>query len=185
MTGNTPSWRRRWGPLGKARERALQLKKPVPVLFETFYDRLWAKRMEHARKIGARKQRPYPKKPEVLEKMRMRDLLARLRSIKPAKKRVPKYNMADDMANSEAVLSFVASRDNARALYAALCNVIWMRNRVTWSISWRGAGRLVADLRAQGEHYMDFFLSGNEGQIDPNVRVLLAMIGWSPQAPKP
>jgi hypothetical protein len=34
-----------------------------------------------------------------------------------------------------------------------------------WTASWRGAGGIVADLRGQGEDYMDYYCSGIKGGL--------------------
>ena len=75
----------------------------------------------------------------------------------------------------------------AERFYNALCNVNWIHDSVvhgdgdkadTWSISWRGAGGLVATLRACGEDYLDYYCSGNEGHIADDVYDDLMKIGW-------
>ena len=79
----------------------------------------------------------------------------------------PKPNMFDDM---QAAAWFVAkvrdSESYAQNLYAALCNNDFQKHEVwpmlkndTWSVSWRSAGSLVAELRDQGD-YMDWYCSG-------------------------
>ena len=54
----------------------------------------------------------------------------------------------------------------AQNLYAALCNTTWQKNEAWeilkgshWSISWRGAGRVVSLLKEEG-NYMDWYCSG-------------------------
>jgi hypothetical protein len=69
-----------------------------------------------------------------------------------------------------------------------------------WSASWRGAGGIVADLRNQGEDYMDYYCSGirnveyddnenkwwdeagyaSEGEVKDEIAKDLASIGWFP-----
>ena len=76
-------------------------------------------------------------------------------------------NMFDDMrATAWFVGKVRASESYAQNLYAALCNndfqkhAVWpMLKNDTWSVSWRGAGSLVAELRDQGD-YMDWYCSG-------------------------
>ena len=76
-------------------------------------------------------------------------------------------DMFDDMqATAWFVAKVRASESYAQNLYAALCNndfqkhAVWpMLKNDTWSVSWRGAGRLVAELRDQGD-YMDWYCSG-------------------------
>jgi len=75
----------------------------------------------------------------------------------------------------------------AERFYNALCNVNWIHGSVvqgdgdkadTWSISWRGAGGLVATLRACGEDYLYYYVSGGEGSVDPDIVIDLKQLGW-------
>ena len=97
------------------------------------------------------------------------------------------YNMEEHMANSALVLQKVKDDVFAQQLYAAMCNVSWLKNNVEWSVSWRTSGGLVADLRNVGEDYMDFYCSGiggngntNEGEVTDDVLDTLATLGWAP-----
>lgn len=88
-------------------------------------------------------------------------------------------------------------------LYGALCSMRWMevwepvdhlKTKVDWvhrrnknnirpwkivySCSWRYAGGLVATLRAEGEDYLSFYCSGNEGEVDDEIRKDLNNLGW-------
>lgn len=76
----------------------------------------------------------------------------------------------------------------AQKLYHSLCNTRWIKNdflsklrqhpeKDFWSCSWRYAGGVVADLREEGD-YMDWYCSGNEGMIDPEVAADLLELGW-------
>jgi hypothetical protein len=62
----------------------------------------------------------------------------------------------------------------ANKVYANLCNLVWYDyiNDEVISSSWRGAGGIVADIRNIGEDYMDFYCSGNEGEVDPEIEEL-------------
>jgi hypothetical protein len=62
----------------------------------------------------------------------------------------------------------------ANKVYANLCNLVWYDyiNDEVISESWRGAGGFVASIRNLGEDYMDFYCSGNEGQVDPEIEDL-------------
>lgn len=62
-----------------------------------------------------------------------------------------------------------ASTSYAQNLYAALCNMQWQKIDVMpiltdeyWTVSWRSAGGIVADLRCQGD-YLDWYCSGMGG----------------------
>ena len=75
-------------------------------------------------------------------------------------------DMFDDMLAADWFVAKVrASKSYAQNLYAALCNNDFQKHEVwpmlkdeTWSVSWRGAGSLVADLRNEGD-YMDWYCS--------------------------
>lgn len=54
-------------------------------------------------------------------------------------------------------------------------NFTWM-----YCCSWRYAGGLVADIRENGESYIDFYCSGREGEIDQEVLDDLSTLGWVP-----
>lgn len=67
-----------------------------------------------------------------------------------------------------------ASEIYSQHLYAALCNTDWQKLEVmpilkdqTWSCSWRYAGGIVADLRAEGD-YIDWYCSGIKETADPS-----------------
>ena len=62
----------------------------------------------------------------------------------------------------------------ANKVYANLCNLVWYDyiNDEVISQSWRGAGGFVAGIRNLGEDYMDFYCSGNEGEVDPEIEEL-------------
>ena len=58
----------------------------------------------------------------------------------------------------------------AQNLYSAFCNMRWQKLEVLpilkddyWSCSWRYAGGLVAEIRGNGEDYMDWYCSGMGG----------------------
>jgi hypothetical protein len=62
-----------------------------------------------------------------------------------------------------------ASKAYAQNVYAAMCNMRWIKAEVVpilkeeyWSASWRSAGGIVADLRGEGD-YIDWYCSGMGG----------------------
>jgi len=79
-------------------------------------------------------------------------------------------------------------------LYAALCNNRFFYDKEEWTCSWRFAGGLVADLRDNGEVYLDWYCSGmvnKEGYVEESVatdeiRSDLMKLGWTikPYEPK-
>jgi hypothetical protein len=81
------------------------------------------------------------------------------------------YDLQDEILACPAILDKVINRDDyAQNLYAAMCNMRWCKREVWpvlaeryWSASWRGAGGVIAELRAKGESYMDFYCSGMGG----------------------
>lgn len=90
------------------------------------------------------------------------------------------YDMEKDMYNSLDILEYVNTPAQAHALYAALCDVDWSKNNISWSCSWQYAGWLVDDLRSGGEDCLDFYCTGHEGVVDPLVEELLGKLGWTP-----
>ena len=73
----------------------------------------------------------------------------------------------------------------ASELYAAMCNMRWTHTTYAtsdepWSCTWRAAGQIVAELRRQGESYLDWYLSGGEGTVTDRVYLALEGIGWTP-----
>jgi hypothetical protein len=68
--------------------------------------------------------------------------------------------------------------DFAKKIYANLCNLVWYDyvNDEAISHSWRGAGGFVASIRNESfdlrEGYMDFYCSGEEGEVDEEVEKL-------------
>lgn len=68
-------------------------------------------------------------------------------------------------------------------VYRALANVEW-RNKehpdIVYSCSWRFAGGLVAGFMCQGEDYIDYYCSGNEGFVSKEIEELLGKLGWEP-----
>lgn len=106
------------------------------------------------------------------------------------------YDLEDDMKAAEWFVTKVRdSKSYAQNVYAALCNMQWQRREVMpilrgsfWSISWRGAGGLVADLRQCNEDYMDWYCSGmsgndgyvGEGFVTEEIEYDLGLLGWQP-----
>lgn len=60
----------------------------------------------------------------------------------------------------------IKEEEFARKLYDCLCNTIWYNKRTNdiYSCSFRYAGGLVAELRNQGEDYMDFYCFSFSGE---------------------
>ena len=69
----------------------------------------------------------------------------------------------------------------AQELYSALCNMKWQNIKDPeniYSCTWRYAGGLVAQIRNRGEDYMDFYCSGNEGQVSERIEKDLNNLEW-------
>lgn len=115
-----------------------------------------------------------------------------------------KYDLEEDIRNTPELVAKIKSRDDyAQNLYAAFCNMQWQKTEMwpvltdeLWSVSWRTAGAIVADLRDCGEDYLDWYCSGiyggdwGEGKVTPGYvdesviteEVLhdLKQLGWHP-----
>tara|TARA_B100000949_G_scaffold30202_1_gene23363 strand:- start:2298 stop:2624 length:327 start_codon:yes stop_codon:yes gene_type:complete len=99
-----------------------------------------------------------------------------------------KPNLELDLIDCQPIKDKVRKDDGyATRLYDALCNVKWYHGSDLhssgtkndyWSCSWRYAGDLVAKLRVSNEDYLDYYCSGNEGFIAPDVAEDLKQIGW-------
>lgn len=108
-----------------------------------------------------------------------------------------KYDLVEDIQQTDWMLDKLRTKPiYAQHLYAALCNTRWQHRDLwpqladqQWSCSWRAAGGIVADLRAQGEDYMDFYCSGiggmgsgdyyvQEGVVTQEIEQDLYSINW-------
>ena len=81
-----------------------------------------------------------------------------------------KFNIKNDLKNSIVINYKIKNKNYAQNLYAALINK-WQPLDVEsvlvgeyWSASWRESGDIVAEVRDQGENYVDYYCSG----IDPD-----------------
>lgn len=97
------------------------------------------------------------------------------------------YDLSDEIANCTKICEKVLYDETyAEDLYRALCNMQWrkrelmplLRNEL-WSVSWRTAGSIVADLRNEGD-YLDWYCSGREGMVSEEIRQDLFDLGWEP-----
>lgn len=99
--------------------------------------------------------------------------------------------LLDDAAWDHFHASLATLRDRVRAgegfasaLYAALCNMrsVHPNHDEPVSLSWRHAGRIVAELHAEDEaeranaSYLDFYCSGNEGIVSRRAADALAAL---------
>jgi len=82
------------------------------------------------------------------------------------------YDLEEDIRNNPEILAKVRERANyAQNLYAAMCNMRWQKTETfpilkndLWSVTWRSAGGVIADLRGEGD-YLDWYCSGMGGGI--------------------
>lgn len=99
-----------------------------------------------------------------------------------------KNNLEWDLRTSDKLCTKVKDDEYAKKLYAALCNTDWIRIEVIpllrqdpdkdmWGCSWRYAGGIIAHMREEGD-YIDWYCSGMEGFIDPEVAADLKELGW-------
>lgn len=80
------------------------------------------------------------------------------------------YSLENDLHNTGWVIAKVRGDEvYAQHLYAALCNNEFIKNQPwsilaenKWSCTWRRAGRIIAEIRRQGD-YMDWYCSGMRG----------------------
>lgn len=87
------------------------------------------------------------------------------------------------LSNSE-ILNLVMDETFAHNLYASLCNNIWTKGEEEFSASWRYSAGVVAHLRntssnQESECYLDFYCSGHEGEVFPDVLEVLSALGWT------
>lgn len=84
------------------------------------------------------------------------------------------YDLQEEIKDCPWIMEKIQAEDRryAQNLYAAWCNMQWCKREMWpvlkeeyWSASWRGAGRIVADLRNKGEDYMDYYCSGMRGGL--------------------
>lgn len=98
------------------------------------------------------------------------------------------HDLEEDMQSADWFRTKMQDKDYAQSIYAALCNMQWRKLAVwsvlkddLWSCSWRAAGGIVADLRPDAnEDYMNWYCSGNEGQVTEEVAEDLLRLGWTP-----
>ena len=117
---------------------------------------------------------------------------------------VIEHDLAEDLNNSEMILTKIKDPRYAQNLYAALCNMQWQKSEAfpilkdeLWACTWRSSGGIIAELRDCGEDYMDWYCSGmgglsdyhdsgefdgyvSESTVTDEIRADLASLGWHP-----
>ena len=108
-------------------------------------------------------------------------------------------DLEKDISNSSIIIAYLKDKEVATEFYSALCNMRWEKiderpddiriidklkgiNSNIWSVSWRGAGAIIADIRNKHynttEDYMDYYSSGIEGHVFPFVEQCFKELGW-------
>ena len=84
------------------------------------------------------------------------------------------FDLQEEIKDCSWIMAKIQADDRryAQNLYAAWCNMQWCKREMWpilseryWSASWRGAGRIVAELRNKGEDYKDYYCSGMRGGL--------------------
>lgn len=71
-----------------------------------------------------------------------------------------KNNLEYDLRTDEWILTKVRENEvYAQNLYAAMCNMQWVKGDKVWSCSWRYAGGIIANMLQKGD-YIDWYCSG-------------------------
>jgi hypothetical protein len=122
-----------------------------------------------------------------------------------------KNNLEWDLRTTQWIVDKVCQNPvYAQHLYAALCNMQWVKDSKTWHCSWRYAGGIVAHMNGKGD-YIDYYCSGindmerptleywisltpeqeqywsqsldyvGEGCVTNEIKQDLALLGWTPQ----
>jgi hypothetical protein len=101
--------------------------------------------------------------------------------------------MDSDIANSHLAEKIRTNDIYAQNMYAALCNNDFVRNEPfeilkeqVYSVSWRTAGRIIAEIRGGTEYYLDWYCSGmannqdfvSEGTVTTEIKQDLLTINW-------
>lgn len=99
----------------------------------------------------------------------------------------PIHSLEFDLVNNANIVSKCKSSDiYAQNLYSAMCNNTFFYGNSEWSCSWRHSGNIVADIRNNGEGYIDWYCSGMfnkegyvaEGFVTDEIRCDLNKLGW-------
>jgi hypothetical protein len=99
-----------------------------------------------------------------------------------------KANLESDLLKSDTIIQKCKhSEAYSQNLYACLCNNRFFYGDEEWACSWRYAGGIIADLRSNGEDYMDWYCSGigglnqnyvEESVVTDEIRSDLMKLGW-------
>lgn len=99
-------------------------------------------------------EEPAPQYLEMWERMRQQD------NEREHDPEWQKNNLEYDLRTNQEILNKVRqSGVYAQNLYAAMCNMQWVKDAAPWSCSWRYSGGIIADMRQEGD-YIDWYCSG-------------------------
>lgn len=85
-----------------------------------------------------------------------------------------KYDLVEEIKACPEIMAKLQQENRyyAQNLYCAWSNMQWCKREMWpvlkeeyWTASWRAAGGIVAELRGQGEDYMDYYCSGMKGGL--------------------
>jgi hypothetical protein len=105
-----------------------------------------------------------------------------------------KPNLEFDLFKSDSIVAKCKhSTIYSQNLYAALCNNRFFYNDEEWACSWRMSGGIVADIRNEGESYLDYYCSGMgnkqgyvpESVVTDEIRLDLLKLGWTIKSYEP
>ena len=103
-------------------------------------------------------------------------------------------DLEDDIRADAEIMAKIQDDRYAQNVYAAMCNMRWQPTEVWpvlrdeyWTVSWRAAGGIVANLRNEGDYLM-WYCTGSsgidkfvrEGVVTDEIRSDFARIGWYP-----
>lgn len=112
-------------------------------------------------------------------------------------------DLEEDMRGAPWFMEKIKDNKYAQNVYAAFCNMRWqpqdvwsiLKDEDYWSCSWRSAGRIVSELRGEGD-YLDWYCSGigsgvtvndpikeghvPEGCVTDEIKHDLGLLGWQP-----
>lgn len=70
------------------------------------------------------------------------------------------------------------SDELCQQMWGSMANVSWYHNQHIVDHSFRGAGRLIATIRGEGD-YLDWYMSAPSGQVTQQISEKMATLGWS------
>jgi hypothetical protein len=92
-----------------------------------------------------------------------------------------------EFQQSKELMNKMRSKDYAQRFYAALCNNFWRKegyvynDQKPWAVTWRTAGGIASGFHHGDDRlsdYMEFYCSGGEGEVDPEIQQDLYDLGW-------